>query len=338
MGIPAIVTAGEGRASRAVYGESKVYLEIEDHTLVARVVAALQQVPEVSEVWVVGNAPRLEQVLREDSLARQLSKPLHVVPQFRNLYENCWETFRRALPGAPPEGRDPTPEDDPERALFLSADIPFATPHEISSFVRRAGELECDYALGITTEEAMRGFYPQAPGEPGIHMAYFNLREGRFRQTNLHLVRPAGLGNRASIEEMYEHRYQRQFGQIAALAWRLFFSEGGGPRTVFYFALMQVASVAERRGWRGVADAVRRWIPIATIEGGVSSLLRTRFRFVVTDVGGCAVDIDNEADYDAARARFAQWQREQRERAEAVAPLPLPATAAGAGARRGDDA
>ena len=44
-------------------------------------------------------------------------------------------------------------------------------------------------------------------------MAYFNLREGRFRQSNLHLVKPAKLGNRHYIEDMYEHRYQRQLGQ-----------------------------------------------------------------------------------------------------------------------------
>ena len=56
----------------------------------------------------------------------------------------------------------------------------------------------------------MRDFYPESLGAPGIHMAYFNLREGRFRQSNLHLVKPARLGNRHYIEDLYEHRYQRQ--------------------------------------------------------------------------------------------------------------------------------
>ena len=55
---------------------------------------------------------------------------------------------------------------------------------------------DCDYALGLTGEEAMEDFYPVSPGEPGIHMAYFVTREGRLRQNNLHLVRPARLGNR----------------------------------------------------------------------------------------------------------------------------------------------
>ena len=63
MKIPAIVTAGDRRAARAVYGESKVYLEVDGLPLVARVVAVLQRVPEISEVWVVGNAERLAEVL-----------------------------------------------------------------------------------------------------------------------------------------------------------------------------------------------------------------------------------------------------------------------------------
>ena len=60
MGVPAIVAAGDRRAAKAVHGESKPYLVLAGRPLVARVVAALQRVPEVSEVWVVGNAERFD--------------------------------------------------------------------------------------------------------------------------------------------------------------------------------------------------------------------------------------------------------------------------------------
>ena len=70
MSIPAIVTAGDGKASRAVYGDAKVYLDVAGRTLVARTVDVLMRVPEVSEVWVVGNAARLERTLREDAELR----------------------------------------------------------------------------------------------------------------------------------------------------------------------------------------------------------------------------------------------------------------------------
>ncbi len=326
MQVPAVVAAGDRRAAKAVYGESKVYLELEGRSLVEHVVTVLQRVPEVSEVWVVGNQARLEAVLSRAEVREQLRKPLHVVPQFRNLYENAWQTYRRLLAGSVAEGRDPAPEDLDRRVLYLSADLPFATPQELSQFVRRAAALDGDYVLGLTTEEAMEEFYPEAPDRPGIRMAYFNLREGRFRQNNLHLVKPARITNRSYIEEMYEHRYQRQFGQIVGLAWRLVRSEEGGFRILLYYLLMQLASIADRWGWRRIADRLRRSISLARVEAAVSSLLRASFRTVVTDVGGCAVDIDNEHDFDAARERGAEWRARQERRAEAlVGPLPLPA-------------
>jgi hypothetical protein len=253
------------------------------------------------------------------------------VAQFRNLYENAWQTYRRLLAGSVSEGRDPLPADADRPVLYVSADIPFATPQEISAFVRRGLALDSDYVLGLTTEEAMQDFYPDAPGAPGIRMAYVNLQEGRFRQTNLHLVKPARITNRFYIEEMYEHRYQKQFGQIVSLAWRLLRSEEGGLRILFYYLLMQMASIADRWGWRSSADRLRRRISVARVEAAISSLLRCSFRLALTDVGGCAVDIDNEPDYDAARLRFADWRARQERRAEALhGPLPLPPLAGGA--------
>jgi hypothetical protein len=326
MAVPAVVAAGDRYAAKAVRGESKPYLLLDGRPLVAHVVLALQSVPEVSEVWVVGDAPRLEAVFAEPSLRAALGKPLRVLPQFRNLYENAWQSYRRLLPGAGPEGRDPGPADEALAVLYLSADLPFATPEEISAFVRQALASDCDYALGLCSEASMRDFYPETPEAPGIRMAYFNLREGRFRQSNLHLVRPARLGNRQYIEEMYEHRHQRQVGQMIALGWRLLRIPGGGISILFSYAVMHLAGIADRRGWRRLADWLRKRLPIARIEATVSRLLRTRFRFVVTEGGGCAIDLDNEADYESARARFATWMERQRARVQALyGPLPLPA-------------
>jgi hypothetical protein len=324
--VPAVVTAGDRAAAKHVRGESKPYLVLEGRALVARVVAALQRVPEVSEVWVVGDAERLAAAL--EPVRAELRKPLHVVPQFRNLYENAWETYRRLLPGAGPAGRDPAGERDlDQRVLYLSADIPFATPQEISHFVRVGLSLACDYAVGLSSERSMEDFYPEA-GAPGIRMAYFNLREGRFRQNNLHLVRPARLEHRFYIEEMYEHRHQRQFGQIAALAFRLWRTQQGGFRLLGNYLLLHAASIADRWGWRRVADWIRAAIPIARVERAVSSLLGTRFRFALTELGGAAVDIDNDEDWDAARARAAEWWKRELAKGEAlVGPLPLPSEA-----------
>jgi len=314
--VPAVITAGEGRASKAICGQSKVYLEVGGRPLVAQVVSILQRVPEISEIWVVGNAPRLEGVLDDPRLRGELRVPVTIVPQFRNLYENAWQTYRRLLPAAGPEGRDPTPEEAERPVLFLSADLPFATPQEISDFIRRGTALDCDYALGLVTEASMRPFYHAEDGIPGIEMAYFNLREGRFRQSNLHLVKPARLGHRHYVEEMYEHRYQKQIGNIIAMAWRVFWRRGGGLRLLGYYAIIHAAAVADRRGWLRLADLLRRLIDIPRVEEALGRLLRTRFRFVVTEVGGCAVDIDNETDYQTAKLRYQEWRTQQEETAE----------------------
>lgn len=316
--LPAIVTAGDRRAAKAVHGESKVYLEMGGLPLVAHVVLALQRVPEVSEVWVVGNAARLEAALSAPHVRAGLHKPLHVVPQFRNLYENAWQTYRRLLPGAGPGGRDPVGPDLDQRVLYLSGDLPFAQPQELSSFVQQGLALDVDYAVGLVSEDSLSAFYPAAPGEPGIRMAYFNLAEGRFRQSNLHLVRPARIVNRQYVEELYENRYQKEFGNIVRLAWKLLRTEQGGARVLFYYALMHLAGMADRRGWRRLADRLRRGLPMRRVEATLSRLLRTRMRFCVTDVGGCGIDIDNEHDYDAASARWEEWRAAQEARARAL--------------------
>jgi hypothetical protein len=176
----------------------------------------------------------------------------------------------------------------------------------------------------------MRDFYPESPGAPGIRMAYFNLREGRFRQTNLHLVKPARLGNRHYIEDMYEHRYQKEIGEMIKLGWTLLRAEGGGLSVIYYYALMHMAGIADRHGWMRLADWLRHRIPMPRIEKGCSALLRTDFRFVVTEGGGCAVDIDNEPDFDAARQLYERWRARQLARVEArYGALPLAHTAGG---------
>jgi hypothetical protein len=335
MAIPAVVTAGDRGAARAVYGESKVFLEIDGRPLVAHVVGILQRVPEVSEVWVIGDTERLRAVFERDDVRGEVAKPLHILEQRRNLYENAWQAYRCLLPGAGAEGRDPEPGDLDTEVLYVSGDLPFATPQEISQFVQRGWALGCDYAAGLVTEESMRGFLP-APAQPGLRLATFNLREGRYRQSNLHLVKPGRLGNRHYVQEMYQHRHQRELLPILGIAWTLLTSERGGLRVLGYFALMHLAGVADRWGLRRLADRVRRWIPLARVERSCSDLLRAEIRFVVTEIGGCAIDVDTEREYDVASQRYREWREGQEALAERrYGPLPLPARAGRAGGESG---
>lgn len=318
--IPAIVTAGDRGAARAVHGRSKVYLELEGRPLVAHVVLTLQHVPEVSSVWVVGDRERLEAALRTEEIAARLTKPLHIVEQFENLYQNCWQTFRRTLPGAPPDGRDPAPDSDEDthwQVLYLSADLPFITPEEVSEFVREGQRSGCDYGLGLSRERSLAYFHPvrsgglATPGQLEVDVTYFNLREDRFKQNNLHLARPVLMGNRHYVQDMYEHRKQREIGSQLGLAVKLFRGMGGDIVIVFFYGLMHLAGVLDRGGHRRLADFVRRATSIERVARAIGRIMDTRFAFVIPLVGGCAIDVDTEEEYDAICARYGEWREQQ---------------------------
>lgn len=331
MGIPAIVTAGDSRAAKAVYGKSKIYLELDGLPLVAHVVRTLQSVPEVDAVWVVGDLAKLEQAFASPTLRASLTKPLRLVPQQRDLISNAWETYRRVLSDDERAGRDPGPADLDREILYLSGDLPLATPQEISAFVKAAQARvvagEADYVLGLCPADALEPFRAKAQGEPGIEVAYFNTRDGRFRQNNLHYARPARIGRLDRIEEMYEHRHQRRFWNMFKLAVRLLLSRVGGLKIAVLFGVMHLAGVADRSGRRRLARWLGRLVTLEINRRTIAKLLDTKFALVVTESGGCALDIDTEAEYDAMKARHAEWMRDQRARSERLFGA-LPATAA----------
>lgn len=320
MGVPAIVTAGDSRAAKAVYGKSKVYLELDGLPLVAHVVRTLQSVPEVDAVWVVGDLAKLEAALGWPALRATLTKPLHLVAQQRDLISNAWETYRRVLSNDVRVGRDPGPEDLDREILYLSGDLPLATPQEVSAFVKAAQARveagQADYVLGLCPADALEAFRATIPGEAGIDVAYFNTRDGRLRQNNLHYARPARIGRLDRIEEMYEHRHQRRFWNMFKLAVRLLLDRVGGLKIAVLFGVMHLAGIADRSGRRRIARWLGRLVTLEINRKTIARLLDTKFVFVVTESGGCALDVDTEEEYDAMQARFAEWSAAQRARSE----------------------
>jgi GTP:adenosylcobinamide-phosphate guanylyltransferase len=303
--IQVVLVAGDRRAARAVRGSSKAFVEIAGKPMVVHVLEALLHTPEVSEIFLVGDAPRLQRIAREHGclgLASARSRPLHFVPQRDSLYENVWYTFLRTLP----EG----PRDEMHPIVVVPADVPLVVPEELSDFIRKALATGADYAVGLSPDAALAPYRP-SDAAPGLEMACFNLREGRFRQNNLHLVRPLRMGNRHYIQDMYENRYQKQIGPMLRLAGRILRRELRQLWVLWFYLLMHVAGWLDRRGNRAGADRVRAWIPLATVERGVSALLRTRFCVVTTELGGAALDIDNDEDLEVADKMLFRWKELQ---------------------------
>ena len=164
--------------------------------------------------------------------------------------------------------------------------------------------------LGLTPEQVLEAYAP-SDGAPGIEMACFNLAEGRFRQNNLHYVRPLRLGHRHYIQDMYENRYQKQWGSILRFAWGILRHEFKNLWVLPYYLLIHIAGLLDRRGRRGASDWIRRRVSLRTVELGIGSLLDTRFRTILTHLGGAAVDVDNNEDLVVVEKMAEFWKTRQ---------------------------
>jgi CTP:molybdopterin cytidylyltransferase MocA len=306
-GVKAVLLAGHGRASRAVQGGNKAFARVGGKPMVVHVLEALLHTACVGEVFLVGPTAALETLLAEYgclALASARSKPLHLVPERSSLYENIWFAFLRTLPLG-----DPDP--DPDQAiLVVPSDIPLLVPEEVEDFLRKARATGADYVLGLSPDLALARFAPSADA-PGIEMACFNLLEGRFRQNNLHYVKPLRMGNRVYIEEMYENRYQKEIASQLRLAWRIVRRELRNLWVVWFYGLMHLAGILDRNGYARAAAWVRRFVPLGTVERGIGALLRTEFRTVSTELGGAAIDVDNDTDLLVADKMIEVWKAQQ---------------------------
>jgi CTP:molybdopterin cytidylyltransferase MocA len=310
----AIVLAGDRRDSHTVFGENKAFLEIEGVPLLVHVLAALDRAPSIRRAFVVGDPDRLDEVLARAG-EKGLRLPVTVVPQEEDLWANFWAGFVRTLShdtrdriasGERPEDAAP-PEERNRRVLALSGDIPLVQPAEIETFLAAAAVSGADYAAGITSEETLEPFY-STPGCPGIRMAYFQLREGRFRQNNLHLARPLRVAHRERIERMYRHRYQRNVGDAARLALAILKTRAVGLKILWGFLLLHLAMKLDLAGWRRTSDFLRRFLLAARVEWAISRMLGCDFRLIQVPSPGAALDVDRESDFETLRARYAEWR------------------------------
>lgn len=316
----AIVVAGDKGKSHPVFGKNKAFLEIQGVPVVTRVVSALEKSQSVSEIYVVGPKDRLEEALRGANAGIEIVKPLHIFEQRANLYENVWSAFLETIPayrsGESEEAIARGPDAD-SIVLAAAADIPLLTAAEIDEFVSKCDMESYDYVVGVTAEKDMEHFYP-SEGMPGIHMAYLHFREENLRQNNLAMVRPFKVINRHHIQIMYDLRYQKDFGNMARLAWEILSKEEGGWGTMGYYLLMQLSLSFDRLGLGFLRDMVRRRTPLDSVLGCIGRLMKTRFTVAHTSYGGATLDIDCEEDYEVIRQRFFDWMSYQEEKSAAL--------------------
>lgn len=306
----AIVAAGDKGKSHPVLGRNKAFLEVDGLPVVARVVTALAESESVSEIYVAGPKGKLEEALSCERGCPEVGKPVHIFEQRSTLYENVWYTFLETLPeyrgGKSISEIAKGPAADTV-VLIVAADTPLLTGAEVDEFVSRCDMDKHDYVVGVTPEESLEPFYPRG-GKPGIKLAYMYFNEGVMRQNNMHMVRPFKIENRHYMQTMYDLRYQKEFFNIVRLAWEILRREEGGWGALGYYLLLQLSLLFARLRLYFIEKMIRKVTHADSVARCISKLMKTRFGYVFTSLGGAALDIDRERDYEAMKSRFSEWR------------------------------
>lgn len=291
-------------------GVLKGLLDLAGAPVFTHVLASLERSACVERIYLVGPEERLAEALRGPKVPFEGRKPLTILPQWENLYLNIWNTFQRVIQDQ--ERIDPsvTPED--LAVLIVPCDIPLLVPEEVEEFVQNSDMERFDYVVGISSAQTLSRYYPQKHRR-GIRLMCFHVREGSFRQNNLHLVRPLRLGNRAYIQKIYDYRLQREWGSVMRLLWEIFRAEEATVTTATWYLMLHLAALLH-----GIPKVplyrLPAWcLPKERLERSVSRLLKTRFSTVETHFGGAAMDIDTPEHYGVIQENFEIWMKMQKE-------------------------
>ena len=306
--IDAIVLAGDKKGSRNILGRSKLALEIADKPLLAYVIEALDKVERLRKVVIVGPGALVTGILTECQPGLTHSTRFEVLEQQDTAYQNFWQAFLHTLDQYEPglEYRDPQILE--KGVLVIPADIPLIDVDEIDEFLDAAFKEQMDYGVGMTEERYLERFYP-AKGQPGIRMTYLHLASGNLRLNNLHFIRPFKVRNRAYIEKIYEFRYQKEFLNILRVVSDILRTDGFGFRPVYLYAMLQLSVLFNAAGMARSLRFTSRRVTKAYMTRYASIMLQTRVVIIETRGGGCAVDVDSEADYATISLRMAEYSR-----------------------------
>jgi GTP:adenosylcobinamide-phosphate guanylyltransferase len=303
--IDAILVAGEGESSYKVYNQHKAFLKIDGKCIINYVLETLQQSESIDKIYVVGSKDSLSKMLEESDIDTQNPKPIYLVEQYANLFENIWNTFLQTIGANENEINLEDSKHKEKAVLIVPCDSPLIAPHEVEYFIEKSDIENYDQVLGLTASETLEPFYPRN-GKLGIEMAYLHLKDKKYRINNLHLVKPLKILNRKYIRKMYQYRYQRNIKNVFLFGLSLI-GKGHSINLKFYIGL-QLASFFSKRNWPWLTKIFRSWTPKLEFEKCISSILKTHFTGLETPHPGPALDIDNDRDYEAMKNRFKEWK------------------------------
>lgn len=298
MKVDSILLAGDRRASKAVRHDNKAFLKLKGEPLIIHVLRALQNSHSVNNIYIVGPKERLTETLQAFQESLPAISRISVVEQRENMIANVKAGFETAH------------IDGEEPVMVVPCDIPLVTGREIDEFVEQSDMENFDYTIGIT-EKSVLDHYAPSGDKPGLDMICFHVKDGLFRQNNLHLARPNRLKHLNHIEKMYEWRYQTHFFNILRLGVSLLFSSWHFVTAIRVFMLLQLSLYYDRHGHPNFSKKLRDHAPLSTLNKGISHILGARVTTVYTTFGGATLDVDNDESLDVIEQMYDEWMAYQ---------------------------
>ncbi len=302
-----IILAGSGESYREVHEtDNKAFLKVKDVSILHLIMRQLQRVPAISCIHIIGPKEKLEAHIKDMSYPEN-GKPYVCYQETTDISSNIMKVHE--LLGSEPD----------RLFLVMPSDVPLITAGEINQFLDRCDTDKYDFQTGMTTDGALKRFEPVGD-KPGVKMAMFTFRGVSLRINNLHLVRPGRTKRVGYVRKVYSLRYQKQWTNVLGVVGLLVLLVLRIPIGIPYYFFIQGSRICEEKGWPRMAKWFSNRIKISTGERIIASGLGTRFRIVTTDLGGSAIDVDNEDDYQAIVARFDEWHLMQEQLAEPLVP------------------
>lgn len=309
MKFDAAILIGERGKSRPIRGENKNFLELDGLPLFFYVLQALEHSKYVEQIFVVGDQERIRKLIDENIRCLHAPEKTVLLEQGRNLFENASIASKKALGLTSDSAWIIDPDLEEKAILFLPGDTPLITPQEIDEFLEKCDLNRYDYFLGMCPEESLKPFYPTKK-EKGIKMAYYFLREKKYRQNNFHLTKPLKIKNRHPIQKMYDYRYQKELINFLRLLWA-FYRANVRTKGIYYYLILHWNLFVSRIGLGALTPLFRKLVSLERIEEAIGNLLGCRFTTVETRLAGGALDIDNEKDFEVMNVMFNEWRTYQ---------------------------
>ncbi|MBI3598458.1 MAG: nucleotidyltransferase family protein [Nitrospirae bacterium] len=288
----AIILAGDRKSALPLHGMNKAFLLLEGWPIFIHVLTALNQSKSIETIYIIGHRKAIIEGIEKALPVFLFTKNIEVLEQKESLIQNIVYAYGHAS-----RSQDPV--------LFLPADIPLVTSEEIDAFISMSDMNQYDYCLGVTSSEHLKRFYPKL-NEPGIKMPYLYLKDNVYRMNNLHIARLSCQTAGSIIQTIYNHRRQNSIWNRIKMVLALLKADHGRSLLLSYL-LAQCAVLLSRFGLHRIATLFRKPLSLDRVEKEFSSLLQMRFKAVETNMGGAALDIDDESAYETITLAFKKW-------------------------------